>query len=56
MVELFLNKQIKFNEITLKNEYIINKFILDGCNVKIPVIDDLKNAFRIVDSYIQSNN
>lgn len=56
MVELFLNKQITFNEITSKNEYIINKFILDGCNVKIPVIDDLKNAFRIVDSYIQSNN
>ncbi len=56
MVELFLNKQIKFNEITLKNEYIINKFILDGCNVKIPAIDDVKNAFRIVDSYIQSNS
>lgn len=56
MVELFLNNQIKFSDITLKNERIINKFIVDGCNVKIPVIDDLRNAFKIVDSYILSNN
>ena len=56
MVELFLNNQIKFNDITLKNEHIINKFLLDGCNVKIPTIDDLKNAFKVVDSYVLSSN
>ena len=52
MVQLFLNKEISFNEITLNNEIIMNKFLADGCNVNTPVIDDLTNAFKTVDSYI----
>ena len=56
MVQLFLDKEISFNKITSNNEIIINKFLADGCNVNRPEIDDLKNAFKIVDSYALKNN
>ncbi len=55
MVQLFLNKKISFNEITLNNEIIMNKFLIDGCNIDKPVIKDLTNAFKIVDSYVSAN-
>ena len=55
LVELFLNNKISFHEITLINERIINKFISDGCNIQIPVYQDLINAFKIIDSYMISN-
>jgi 1-deoxy-D-xylulose-5-phosphate reductoisomerase len=52
MVQLFLNKKISFNEITLNNEIIMNKFLADGCNISMPTINDVNNLFRIVDSYV----
>jgi 1-deoxy-D-xylulose 5-phosphate reductoisomerase len=55
MVQLFLNKKISFNEITLNNEIIMNKFLADGCNINTPTIDDLKNLFKIVDFVRFSN-
>ena len=33
----------------------MNKFLADGCNVNIPTIDDLADAFKIVDSYTLKN-
>ena len=55
MVQLFLNKQISFNEITLNNEIIMNKFLADGCNIHTPTIVDLTNTFKIIDSYALTN-
>ena len=55
MVQLFLNREISFNEITLNNETVMNKFLVDGCNVNTPSIDDLTNAFKVVDSYTLKN-
>ena len=55
MVQFFLNKEISFNEITLNNEIIMNKFLADGCNVNTPAIGDLANVFKIVDSYVLEN-
>ena len=55
MVQLFLNKQISFNEITLNNEIIMNKFLSDGCNINTPTIVDLTNTFKIIDSYALTN-
>ena len=55
MVQLFLNNQISFNEITLINERIMNQFLIDGFNVDKPLIADLTNAFKIVDSYVSAN-
>ena len=55
MVQLFLNKQISFNEITLNNEIIMNKFLADGCNINTPTIVDLTNTFKIIDSYALTN-
>ncbi len=55
MVQLFLNNRISFNEITLINERIMNQFLIDGFNVDKPLIADLTNAFKIVDSYVSAN-
>ena len=55
MVQLFLNNRISFNEITLINEKIMNQFLIDGFNVDKPLIADLTNAFKIVDSYVSAN-
>jgi len=55
MVELFLNNNISFNEITSMNENIMKKFLSDGCNTKKPGYQDLINAFKIVDSYMLSS-
>ena len=38
MVQLFLDKEISSNEITLNNEIIMNKFLADGCNVNLSLI------------------
>ena len=56
MVQLFLNKEISFNEITLNNEKIMNKFLADGCNINTPTINDLNNVFKIVSSYALTNH
>ena len=56
MVESFLNNEISFNEITINNEKIMSKFLIDGCNVETPGIKDLNNAFSIINSYIKPNN
>ena len=55
MVQLFLNKKISFNAITLNNEFIMNKFLGDGCNINTPTVEDLVNTFKIVDSYALAN-
>lgn len=55
MVKLFLDKVISFNEITLNNEKIMHKFLTDGCNVQTPLVEDLMNAFKTIDSYILPN-
>ncbi len=56
MVKLFLDKVISFNEITLNNEKIMHKFLIDGCNVQTPLVEDLMNAFKTIDSYILPKN
>ncbi len=52
MVDLFLDKKILFTDIVFYNEKIIRKFIKDGNNVEIPNINDIGNAFDLIDAYI----
>ena len=56
MVELFLNNQVTFNEITEKNELIMNKFILEGNNVDNPNLTDIHDTFKIIDQYFSYND
>ena len=52
MVDLFLKNKILFTDITLFNEIVIKKFIKDGNNVPLPSINEIIEAFNIIDSYM----
>ena len=54
MVELFLKNKIHFTDITLYNEKIMTKFINDKNNIEFPNINEILEAFKIVDTYLLS--
>ena len=56
MVSKFLHKKALFTDISLNNEIIMNKFLLDGNNVDNPSIQDIFNSFEIIDGYFTSKN
>ena len=56
MVSKFLHKKALFTDITLNNEVIMNKFLLDGNNVDNPSIQDIFNSFDIIDDYFSSQD
>ena len=56
MVSKFLHKKALFTDISLNNEIIMNKFLLDGNNVDNPSIQDIFNSFEIIDGYFTSKD
>tara|TARA_B110000858_G_scaffold118774_1_gene135549 strand:- start:5078 stop:6253 length:1176 start_codon:yes stop_codon:yes gene_type:complete len=56
MVSKFLHKKALFTDITLNNELIMNKFLLDGNNIDNPSIQDIFNSFDIIDDYFSSQD
>tara|TARA_Y100000389_G_scaffold118602_1_gene115763 strand:+ start:1893 stop:3056 length:1164 start_codon:yes stop_codon:yes gene_type:complete len=51
MVSLFLNKKISFTDIVENNKKIMDQFIIDNNNTKNPSINDINQAFKIIDNY-----
>jgi len=54
MVTFFLQNKILFTDIVEYNEKIMNQFIINKNNIINPNIDDIHNAFKVIDKYISN--